>query len=139
MKTIKQFNKNNLAEMREAVNKALLKVSDDYNVNFKIGRINFEPAGFSTKLEASLVVDGKVQTKEARDFNSLAEMYGCKFPLNFRFSYGNDTYVVDGLKPRSRKYPITATSQKNNTSYKFTMDIVNHQYEVQKIKAELIG
>ena len=133
MKTIEKFDKTNLKQMREVINNALLLVSDNYNVELKIGRINFEPKGFSTKLEVNLVIDGQVQTKEARDFESLANLYGCKFPLGFEFNQGSNPtpkhFKVIGLKTRSRKYPIQCKDVNSDDIYGFKIDWVNVEYE----------
>ena len=132
METIKRFDKTNLKEMRGAINNALKSVSDDYNVELKIGRINFEPMGFSTKLEVSLVVDGQVQTKEARDFESLAKMYDIKFPLGFTFDSGARTYRVIGLKSRARKYPILCEDVNSGDKYTFKVPWINTEYAYKK-------
>ena len=134
MKTIKRFDKTNLKEMRESINSALTQVSDAYNVELKIGRINYEPTGFSTKLEVSLVVDGQVQTKEARDFGSLASLYDCKFPLGFEFSQGTKTYKVVGLKSRARKYPILCEDVNSDKRYNFKIDWVNKEYDSKNVE-----
>ena len=134
MKTIKRFDKTNLKEMRGAINNALKSVSDDYNVELKIGGINFEPMGFSTKLEVSLVVDGQVQTKEARDFERLAELAGCKFPMGFGFESRGSRHIVSGFSSRSSKYPIIAKNLDNDKTYKFKLDFVNMKYDLQNVE-----
>tara|TARA_B100000424_G_scaffold130850_1_gene99227 strand:- start:418 stop:846 length:429 start_codon:yes stop_codon:yes gene_type:complete len=138
MKKIESFDKNNLTEMRIAINEALARVSENYNVDFKIGRISYESLGFSAKIDASLVIDGKTHTKESRDFLSLAEMYGCEFPLGFKFDYNGVDYIVDGFKPRSRKFPVLATNQDTKASYKFPIDSINMRFNAKKV-VEKIG
>ena len=134
MKTIKRFDTTNLKEIRETINNALLLVSDAYNVELKIGRINYEDSGFTTKLEVSLVVDGQVQTKYARDFERLAELAGCKFPMGFGFESNGSKYVVSGFSSRSSKYPIIAKNLDNDQNYKFKKDFVNMKYDLQNVE-----
>jgi len=134
MKTIKRFDTTNLKEIRETINNALLLVSDAYNVEVKIGRINYEDSGFTTKLEVSLVVDGQVQTKYARDFERLAELAGCKFPMGFGFESNGSKHIVSGFSSRSSKYPIIAKNLDNDQTYKFKKDFVNMKYDLQNVE-----
>ena len=134
MKTIKRFDTTNLKEIRETINNALLLVSDAYNVELKIGRINYENSGFTTKLEVSLVVDGQVQTKYVRDFEQLAELDGCKFPMGFGFESNGSKHIVTGYSSRSRKYPIIAKNLDNEQTYKFKKDFVNMKYDLQNVE-----
>ena len=134
METIKRFDKTNLKEMRGAINDALKVVSGNYNVELKIGNISYQETGFTTKLSVNLVLDGKVQTKEARDFERLAELAGCKFPMGFGFESNGSKHIVSGFSSRSSKYPIIAKNLDNEQTYKFKLDFVNMKYDLQNVE-----
>jgi hypothetical protein len=134
MKTIKRFDKTNLKEMRVAINDAIRVVEGNYNVELKIGNINYQETGFTTKLSVNLILDGEVQTKEVRDFEQLAELSGCKFPMGFGFDANGSKHIVSGYSSRSRKFPILAKNLDNGQTYKFKKDFVNMRYDLQNVE-----
>ena len=134
MEIIKRFDKENLGEMREAINKALSSVTSDYNVELKIGNISYQESGFTTKLSVNLVVDGEVQTKEKRDFENLAELSGCKFPLGYKFNNCGTDFIVTGFSSRSRKYPVLAKNLDDNKTYKYKIDWINQKFDLGELQ-----
>ena len=129
MKTINNFDRSSLAEMREAINNRLSFLELDYNIKIKLANISFSDKHFTAKLECNLVIDGEVKEGIASDFEQYRELWGLKFPLGFSFHDGNSIYKVVGLKTKNRKYPIICESLGNGKRYKLTRNFVNVKYE----------
>ena len=129
MKTINNFDRSSLAEMREAINNRLSFLELDYNIKIKLANISFSDKHFTAKLECNLVIDGEVKEGIANDFEEYKELWGLKFPLGFSFHDGNSIYKVVGLKTKNRKYPIICESLGNGKRYKLTRNFVNVKYE----------
>ena len=129
MKTINNFDRSSLAEMREAINNRLSFLELDYNIKIKLANISFSDKHFTAKLECNLVIDGEVKEGIANDFEENKELWGLKFPLGFSFHDGNSIYKVVGLKTKNRKYPIICESLGNGKRYKLTRNFVNVKYE----------
>ena len=64
--------------------------------------------------------NGKVVTDLERDFRNNAALLGLD-PDDFgaTFKSNGSTYVITGLKPRNRKYPIIAKNVVTQANYKF--------------------
>ena len=70
--------------------------------------------------------DGTVETKEARDFKRIAEIYGLSpddLGKTFKTWHGKRTYTITGLVRRRRKFPISAVCE-NGKSWKFPAEQV---------------
>ena len=129
MKTINNFDRQALSELRQSINSRLDNLEEEYNIKLKLGSISFSDSNFTAKLECSLVIDGEVKEGIASDFEQYRELWGLKFPLGFSFHDGNSIYKVVGLKTKNRKYPIICESLGNGKRYKLTRNFVNVKYE----------
>jgi len=136
MKTINNFDRNSLAEMREAINNRLSFLELDYNIKIKLANISYSEKHFTAKVNCDLVVDGEVVSPYATDFEEYKDLWNLNFPLGFEFSQGfgasEDTFKVVGLKTRNRKYPILAENLRTKKRYKFSVSSVNNKYEATK-------
>lgn len=51
---VKQFNKQNLKQVREEINKGLSELSDKIGIKLEIGAIRFDNFTFTTKMSAKI-------------------------------------------------------------------------------------
>lgn len=128
MKTINEFNRNNLDIMRASINSKLAELESDFNIKIKLGRIGYSDSNFTSKVECNLVKDGQVIETIATDFDRYKDAWGLQFSLGYTFLSNNTSYKVVGLKPRNRKYPIIAETSKG-VRYKFSENKINDIYE----------
>ena len=54
MKTINEFNRNNLDIMRASINSKLAELESDFNIKIKLGRIGYSDSNFTSKVECIL-------------------------------------------------------------------------------------
>ena len=130
MEIIKEFSTDNLKEIRKSLSDSLAQTSSKYNVDIKIGNINYMDTSFSVKLDVSLVVDGNIQSKESKAFENAAESGGCEFPLYWNFVDGYDNCKVIGLNTRSSKYPIIVKNLTKNSNSRYNIDYLNKKYRI---------
>ena len=128
MKTINEFNRNNLDIMRASINSKLAELESDFNIKIKLGRISYSDSNFTSKVECNLVKDGQVIETIATDFDRYKDAWGLQFSLGYTFLSNDVRYKVVGLKPRNRKYPIIAETFRG-TRYKFSENKINDIYE----------
>jgi hypothetical protein len=104
---------------------ALKTIEDELGVTFTRGNGRFDSDSISFKITAmDRGENGEVQTPEAKDFVYYAVSFGLKADdLGRTFRQGGETFTITGMKPRSRKYPVLATSASGKT-YKFGADSV---------------
>ena len=120
MKTINEFNRNNLDIMRTSINSKLAELESDFNIKIELGRISYGDNNFTSKVNCNLIKDGQVVETIATDFDRYKDAWGLEFSLGTTFISNNSTYKVLGLKPRNRKYPIIAEDISNGKRYKFS-------------------
>ena len=125
MKTINEFNRNNLDIMRTSINSKLAELESDFNIKIELGRISYSDNNFTSKVNCNLIKDGQVVETIATDFDRCKEAWGLEFSLGTTFISNNSTYKVLGLKPRNRKYPIIAEDISNGKRYKFSEEKIN--------------
>lgn len=72
---------------------------------------------------------GQFVTKMEVNFKKLAEVYGLKKDDLHRpmiHPSTGDVYIVSGLNPKAKKYPILCKNMKNEFMYKFSETFVKH-------------
>lgn len=115
---IKEINKETLRIVRGKLEEVLGGM--DLPIRFTVGGIRFSDANFTVKLEAALIVDGEVKSKEAAEFEQYAGLVGLKpEDLGRQFKANGKMYTISGLKMTNHKYPIIATNRYGQP-YKFT-------------------
>ena len=106
---IKQFDKQNLAQVRVALDKALAQVQDEFGIKISVGSISFQANSFSTKLTAVVSaptaatseVDGNAKWQAA--FHSHARFYGFQpSDLGRSVEVGGIKYIIVGMRPKAR-------------------------------------
>ena len=100
------------------IEKALNSVAVKYGINIKRGNGKFSGNTLDLKIHCACVKGGKVMSKEASDFKTMASLYGLKpSDLGRSFTIGSGTFKITGLNTKAHKYPINAS--KNGSGYKF--------------------
>ena len=127
IKQIKQFDRQEVRILGEAIESALQKVGDQYGVHIIRGNGRFDPTNLTLKIEASIVGEnGEVVTKEAKDFKKFATMYGLNpSDLNKTFTTWNGKqFEITGLSLRKSKNPILAKKVSTGKTFIFPSEEV---------------
>lgn len=114
MKTT-SFNKQNLPEIRAALNKALQQVCADFDLTINIGNIRFTDTEFSTKMT--------VQTKTNAENKLNTLLNSTAIGIGTKFKFRSSKFEIVRLSPRKTKYQWIARNQ-NGTEYGFTTECV---------------
>ena len=131
----KQTARDVIARIRRIVEDNLDGALDDIQegLQVKLGNASYTsgdifPIAFKCEVSATNE-DGTVETKEARDFKQLAEIYGLSpDDLGREFTtWDGKTFKITGLSRRRRKFPISATM--NGKSYKFPAEQVKQHLQ----------
>ena len=113
----KPFTRQNLRQVRADLILALSKVEIAHGITIEVGGIRFQPDSFRVRLEAKTSATGNTSIDKTdhakKEFELYAPSFGIK-PAVFgtTFSYRGKTYTVCGIKPRSFKFPVLATSDR---------------------------
>ena len=122
---------------RPMIDKALAQLGEDLGVQFHAGNASFDISGASGhfKLEVlPLQAGGEVVTPEASAFESMAKLYGFDAgDLGRTFRTGGVDYRITGLKPRARRYPVTADRVSDGRGFKFPADVVLNALKAAKV------
>jgi hypothetical protein len=123
IRKIKEFTRPELKRLDEDIDKHLEQIGKKFGIHLKRGSGRFSPDNFSFKIEASIIgKDGTVATREAKDFERYAKMYGLNpkdLGKTFEDWDGKEFEIV-GLTTRSPKYPILAKNTMNGKTFKFS-------------------
>jgi hypothetical protein len=113
MKKLTQFDRQNLAAVRQSLNAALKSVEEEYGIKLGVGNIRFTTNMFKVSIEANITGENALPISAP----GLAPI-GSKF----RARGVGQVYTVVEHKPSNRSYPIIAVSP-NGTRYKFSNEI----------------
>ena len=105
---IETFNKQNLKQLREAINNSLGLIGRTFGIEIKLGSVSYRDYNFTAKLVANLESkDGELFTKQAIDYKNFYADYGLeKEWLGQSFVSKGKTYTVVGLNTNATKYPV---------------------------------
>ena len=108
MNKITQFEPLNINALKRDMQEELNEVAKSYGVVLQFRGTKYSSTHVNFKLEASVVTDGVVQTKEAVTFTKYASHYGLSPDLlNKTMVFPNGTKLkVIGLNTRASQYPI---------------------------------
>lgn len=108
MSKIQRFDRPAVRTVRDAMEEALKKVSEEFGVAVTIGNASFTDNNVTFKVSAAVVdADGSAKTREAESFERLATMWGFEpSDLGRVFADRGRRYTIVGAKPTSQKYPI---------------------------------
>ena len=119
MAKIKKFDRKNLKQIRMQINTELEKMSKKLGIQFSIGNISFQEQSFTTKMTA--VLAGNSEDAERIAFEKDCWRAGVdKDMFGKVINYGNKSYRICGIRPRSWKQPIIA--ERNGSKYKFAKE-----------------
>jgi len=102
---IKQFNSAvDFNQLRSEINQALEGVGKKYGVNFQARNASYLDQVATFKLELTTLGEGgTVETKEAKEFKSMATLYGMKpEDLGKTVTIQGRKFEITGMKPKSR-------------------------------------
>tara|TARA_X000001388_G_C2213035_1_gene115946 strand:+ start:381 stop:803 length:423 start_codon:yes stop_codon:yes gene_type:complete len=105
---IETFNKQNLEQLRKAINNSLGLIGRTFGIEITLGSVSYQKHNFTGKLIANLESkDGELFTKQAIDYKAFHEDYGLeKEWLGQSFDSRGKTYTVVGLNTKASKYPV---------------------------------
>lgn len=105
----------------EDFNKAMEALEQKYGLVIELGRITYTATSFTAKLEAK-EGDSKDEVNE-QDFKKYCHMYGLSYDdYDRRFTFQGHEYIIVGIRPSKRRYPICCTRVDNGTTYGFTAE-----------------
>ncbi len=121
-KTITKFDKDNLKDMRQAMESALTNALSTIGLSVKVGKIRFGDTEFDVKVMVSTASNGQNQfTQYAKLYNLKPEWFG----QQIKDSKGV-LYTITGLDLKRTKFPVVATSP-DGTPMGFTAEGVRIQ------------
>ena len=115
--------KDKLTQIRVDLEAALEMVGNDNGISFDIGRITYSQDSFRVQLNAFEAIEG--QSAKEVEFRKWAVIYGLE-PDDFgkTINLHRGEYVISGIAPKSRKYPILGTKSSDGKTYKLiTADV----------------
>ena len=119
--TIKQLDKSTVRYIKKRLDNVLKPLAEELGVVIEIGNCTYQKSNCRFQLKVSIVdSDGKAITEEIESFRGNAQLFGFEpDDLGREFVFRKQQYVISGLNPKSRKYPVLARSD-NGKDYKFT-------------------
>lgn len=129
------FDKAAVRTLRDQIQAALDELSEQLDVQIKLGSATFTSENITFKMEvASLNDDGEAISRMVTDFQRMASLYGLKpEDLNREFTMRGNTYKVVGAVPRRSKYPLVCEC--NGKRFKFAAETVKMCFQLQKESA----
>jgi hypothetical protein len=111
MKTITEFNKGNIADLRREIEAALSDALSKFGLKAKLGSLKCESTQFTGAITVS------TPDNAGKQFAENAILWGLK-PEWFgqSFEYEGEMYTITGINPRRRAYPVIAKSKPGPTS-----------------------
>ena len=112
-----------LDNFRKDFDKAMEALEQQYGFVIELGRITYTPTSFTGKLE---VHEGESKDDvNEQEFKKYCHMYGLSYDdYDRRFTFQGNDYIVVGIRPSKRKYPICCQQVQNGTTYGFTAECV---------------
>ncbi len=111
MEPIKEFNKQNLKEIRSELEKALAVIGEKYQLNLEVGNIRFSNEKFSTKLVVTTKYKKEITiTVHNNDGSTSLETLRMGIPgyqlVGKVFIHEHKKYTVIRYVSTNKKYPI---------------------------------
>ena len=119
------LNKQKVRQMSKEIQSVLDKHLSLDGIKVKLGAGSFNDVFVTFKLEcATINADGTVNSKLVDDFKFYCSRYGLKpDDIGKEFATNGDTYIIEGCKPKSSKYPIIG-KRSDGKSFKFSPEQV---------------
>lgn len=112
-----------LDNFRQDFEKAMEALEKQYSFIIDLGNITYSATSFYGKLEVH-EGDSRDDLNE-QEFKAYCKTYGLD-PEDYdrRFTYGGKDYIIIGIRPSKRKYPISCQQVQDGKSYTFTADMI---------------
>ena len=134
---VKKFDRPICRAIKDDLAKDLEMLGDKYGIIIKTKSGSFSDETFTFKVECAVITkDGAVMTKEARDFQTHAFLYGLDKDLLWKeFKFRGNSYKITGLRTRARKTPIVC--ERNGKIYRVPAEIVTAYFGEKMPKIEV--
>lgn len=96
-----------LKTIRTEINRALTEVGEAHGITLNLGNASYTDYDFTFKLKGAALDTGDGRSAAAAEWDLYRSRYGLdaiEYGDSFRTHSG--TYTIDGIKPRSPKFPI---------------------------------
>jgi hypothetical protein len=112
-----------LENFRQDFNEAMKDLETKYGFVIELGRITYTATSFTGKLE---VHEGESKDDvNEQEFKKYCYMFGLdEQDYDRRFTFQGKDYIVTGIRPSKRKYPICCQEVQSGTTYGFTSECV---------------
>ena len=115
-----------LTNFRQDFKKAMEALEKQYGFIIDLGNITYSTysaTSFYGKLEVH-EGDSRDDLNE-QEFKKYCKSYGLD-PEDYdrRFTYGGKDYIIIGIRPSKRKYPISCQQVQDGNTYAFTADMI---------------
>lgn len=142
---INSFDRHNVKMLSDEIQNILQEFAQQWGVSVTRGNCKFSPQNFELKINVALITEGKVETREAVNFRTMASLYSLQASdMGRTFHKDGRKFEIVGLKPQSRKYPvlakdITPDSAGEGRVYKFSSETVRVGLERAAKIAEMLA
>lgn len=125
MKTINQFDRSNLKDLRAEISAALTAVAQKHGISLEITNIRFSSNEFSTKLKAYTNTQSPVVPYIPIPGASTSPSIFNRSLIGKKFRFRGNEYTIADLKPSRPKYPVVGVSARG-ARYKFPENVLNN-------------
>jgi hypothetical protein len=122
---MKQFDRTACRLLSAEIEAALQPLAAKHEIKIKCASGTFTAGNYRLKIECAVEVNGQVMTHEVEDFKRYARHFGLEpSDLGKTITHLGEAYRVEGLKPKSHRFPVTATRLRDGKRYKIPASAV---------------
>jgi len=112
-----------LQNFRQDFAEAVKDLESKYGLVIELGNIKYSATSFEAKMSCK---EGESKDDvNAQEFKKYCHMYGLnEDDYDRRFTFKGEDYVIIGIRPSKRTYPIICQQVSTGQSYSFTPDTV---------------
>ena len=126
MKKIESFNKPQIVQLRNEIDKALDRVAKEYGITISAGNCSFSGNEANFKLKLNTIGEGgTVITRESQMWDLYKSRTNCShLSIGDKITIQGNSYTLSGYNTRARKAPINFTDSRGN-GYKCSINMLN--------------
>ena len=126
MKKIESFNKPQIVQLRNEIDKALDRVANKYGITISAGNCTFSGNEANFKLKLNTIGDnGTVITRESQMWDLYKSRTNCShLSIGDKITIQGNSYTLSGYNTRARKAPINFTDSRGR-GYKCSINMLN--------------
>ncbi len=114
------MNRSTAKQLATKIEAALQPLAEELGMQIRARGGSFSGTAYMAKIEVAEVTGGVAMTPERTAFIEQAQFYGLKpGDLDAEIEHHGETFMIAGLSPRKRKYPIVMARQPDGKLYKF--------------------